>query len=79
MKNINNLNEYHKYISTTGGFDNKVASNNGSHPSSLGWIVIVLIVIMLVFFIANGASLDAIDTLLGLGFLSFLFFNWLGK
>lgn len=38
-----------------------------------GWIVIVIVAIMLIFFIFSGASWDAIDTLLGLGFLAFLF------
>ena len=42
-----------------------------------GWIVIVIVVILLISFIADGASWDAIDTLLGLGLLAFLFFRWI--
>ena len=40
-------------------------------------IVIVIVAILLISFIADGASWDAIDTLLGLGLLAFLFFRWI--
>jgi len=37
----------------------------------------VIVIILLISFIADGASWDAIDTLLGLGLLAFLFFRWI--
>jgi len=37
----------------------------------------VIVVILLISFIADGASWEAIDTLLGLGLLAFLFFRWI--
>lgn len=52
-------------------------SNKSSKSFGLGWVVIVIVAIMLIFFIADGTSWDAIDTLLGLGFLAFLFFRWI--
>ena len=63
-------NEYHAFKSTSGGSS---GSGSGGTGFGCGWVVIVSIVLMLIFFIADGASWDAIDTLLGLGFLAFLF------
>ena len=51
--------------------------NIGGKGFGCGWIVIVIVVLMLIFFIADGTSWDAIDTLLGLGLLAFLFFRWI--
>lgn len=53
------------------------SNKNGGAGFGCGWVVIVLVVIMLIFFIADGASWDAIDSLLGLGLLAFLFFRWI--
>jgi len=79
MRNIHDPGEYHKYKSTTGGSENKGSGGGGWKPSGLGWVVIVIVVIMLISFISDGASWEAIDTLLGLGFLAYLFFNWISK
>lgn len=78
MRDIHDHNEYHKYESITKGSNNVVGSGVGK-PSLGGWIVIIIVIIMLIHFIFNDASWDAIDTLLGLGFLAFLFINWMTK
>jgi len=65
-----NMDDYHAFKSTSGGSGGSSGSGGGL---GCGWIVIVIVVFMLIFFIASGASWDAIDTLLGLGFLAFLF------
>lgn len=44
-----------------------------------GGIVIVIVIILLLYFIYDGASWDAIDTLLGFGLLTFLLVRWLGR
>ena len=63
------MNDYHAFKSTSGG--------GGGKGFGCGWIVIVFVVSLLISFIADGASWDAIDTLLGLGLLAFLFFRWI--
>ena len=68
------INNYHAFESTTGG--NSGGSGNGG-GFGCGWIVIVIVAIMLVFIIADGASFDAIDSLLGIGFLAFIVVRWL--
>lgn len=65
------MEDYHAFKSTSGGSDGGGGSGGGGF--GCGWVVIVIVVFMLIFFIADGASWDAIDTLLGLGFLAFLF------
>ncbi len=60
-----NLNDFHAFKSTSGG--------SGGGGFGCGWVVIILVVYMLIFFIIDGVGWDAIDTLLGLGFLAFLF------
>ena len=65
-----NLNDYHAFKSTGG--DSGAGGGKGG-GFGCGWIVIAVVVFMLIYFIADGASWDAIDTLLGLGFLAFLF------
>lgn len=64
-----NLNDYHAYKSTSGGGS---SSGKGTGFGSGGWAVIVIVVALLILFIADGASWDAIDTLLGLGLIAFL-------
>ena len=75
----------HKVMSETSKSNNGSSSGNNNKPTNSGnglrfgwgWGVIVIAVIMLISFISDGASWDAIDTLLGLGFLAFLFFRWI--
>jgi len=65
------LNDFHAFNSTKGSSD----GGNGSGGGGIGgpaWLVIGIVVFMLIYFIASGASWDAIDTLLGLGFIVFL-------
>ena len=66
------MNDYHAFKSTSGGSNNNGGSSGG-HGFGLGWVVIVLVAFLLVFFIADGASWEAIDCLLGFGFLAFIF------
>ena len=64
-----NLNDFHAFKNTSGG-----SSGSGKGGGlGCGWVVIVIVVFMLISFIADGASSDAIDTLLALGLLAFLF------
>lgn len=64
------MDDFHAFKRTSGGSGGGGSSSGGF---GCGWVVIATVVIMLIFFIADGASWDAIDTLLGLGFLAFLF------
>ena len=74
-------NDYYEYKSTTGGGGSGGSGGNhnkggGGLPDwGLGWVVIIIVAILLISFIVNGASWAAIDSLLGLGFLAFLFFK----
>lgn len=68
------LDEFHAFKATSEDSDSGRKVENGSNLDfGLGWIVIAIVVLMLLLFIISGASVDAIDTLLGLGFLAFLF------
>ena len=67
-----NLNDFHAFKSTGGGGDNKSGGGSGG-GCGCGWIVIVIVALYLLFFIANGAGWEAIDCLLGFGFIAFLF------
>ena len=71
-----NLNDYHAFKSTSGGGSSGGGGKGGGFGCG-GWAVIVIVAVLLIYFIADGASWDAIDTLLGLGLLAFLFFRWL--
>lgn len=64
------MDDFHAYKSTSGGSG---GDSGGGGGFGCGWAVIVVVIIVLLFFIFSGASWDAIDTLLGLGFLLFLF------
>ncbi len=66
---MSKLDDYHAFKNTSGGGGN----SGGSGGFGLGWLVIVIVVILLISFIGDGASWEAIDTLLGLGFIAFLF------
>ena len=70
-----NINDYHAFKSTSGGSGG--SGGGGGKGFGCGWIVVVIVAILLISFIADGASWDAIDTLLGLGLLAFLFFRWI--
>lgn len=70
------MNDYHAFKSTSGGSGGG-SGGGGGKGFGCGWIVIVIVAILLISFIADGASWDAIDTLLGLGLLAFLFFRWI--
>jgi len=72
---VPDMNDYHAYKSTSG--EPEGSGGGGGKGFGCGWVVIVIVVLMLLFFIVTGASWDAIDTLLGLGFLAFLFFRWI--
>lgn len=68
------MNDYHAYKSTTG------SSNGGGgfgFGGGCGCVVLVIVAIMLIYFIASGTSWEAIDTLLALGFLAFLFVRYM--
>ena len=69
------IDDFHAFNSTSG-------SSGGGHSNSggglgCGWIVIIIVAVLLIYFIINGAGWDAIDCLLGLGLLAFLFFRWI--
>lgn len=66
------MNDYHAFKSTSSG-DNNNGGSSGGQGFGCGWVVIVIVAFMLIFFIADGASWEAIDSLLGFGFLAFLF------
>lgn len=74
---MSNMNDYHSFKSTSGGSD---GGNNGGGGGfgCATWIVIVVVALFLIFFITDGASWEAIDTLLGIGLLIFLFVRWMG-
>ena len=73
-----NLNDYHSYKSTSGGSNNGGGSGGGPQgPGCGGWIVIVIVVFMLISFISDGASWEAVETLLAFGFIAFLLARWL--
>lgn len=64
------LNDFHAFKSTSGGSSGK---GGGAGIGCAAWIVIGIVTILLISLIADGADWDAIDCLLGLGFLAFLF------
>ena len=69
-----NLDDFHAYESTSQETDHSNGSGGtGGDGFGLGWIVIILVGVMLFYFLFSGASRDAIDSLLGVGFLAFLF------
>ena len=53
--------------------------SSGGGGFGCGGVVILIVVIMLIYFVFSGASWDAIDSLLGFGFLAFLVARWLFK
>ena len=65
------MDDYHAFKSTSGGSGG--SSGGGKWDFGCGWVVIIIVVIALISFIADGTSWVAIDRLLGFGFLAFLF------
>lgn len=71
--------DYHAFNNTSGGSnDSGSGSGGGGGLGCATWIVIGIVAFFLISFIADGASWDAIDTLLGFGLIIFLFVRWLG-
>jgi len=70
------MKDYHAFKNTSGGSGDNSGGGGGGN-FGCGWVIIVVVVFMLIFFISDGASWEAIDSLLGLGFLAFLFFRWI--
>lgn len=64
------LNDFHAFKSTNG--DNNGESNHNGGGFGCGWVVIIIVAVLLISFIADGASWEAIDCLLGFGFIAFL-------
>ena len=71
------MDDFHAFKSTSSGSSGSGINGGGGRGFGCGWVVIVIVVLFLLFFIGNGASWAAIDSLLGLGFLAFLFFRWI--
>ncbi len=71
------MDDFHAFKSTSGGADDGSGGGSGGGGGKwdfgCGWVVIVVVAYMLIHFIFSGASAKAIDTLLALGFLAFLF------
>ena len=71
--------DYHAFNSTSGGSGGGSSGSGGGGGSGCATgIVIGIVAFFLISFIADGASWDAIDTLLGFGLIIFLFVRWLG-
>ena len=68
--------DYHAFNSTKG--DSSSSGGGGSGINGPGWVVIVIVAVLFIYMIVDGTSWDAIDSLLGLGFLAFLFAKSLG-
>ena len=70
------LNDYYVYKSTSSDSGSS-GGGKGNGFGCGGWAVIVIVAVLLIYSIADGASWDSIDSLLGLGLLAFMFFRWL--
>jgi len=73
---IPDLNNFHAYKSTSGGTGGTGCSGGGGIGCA-AWIVIGIVVFMLISFLADGASWEAIETLLAFGILACLLARWL--
>ena len=69
------LNDFHAYKSTSGGSGG--AGSSGGGIGCAAWLVIAIVVFMLIFFIADGASWEAVECLLAFGLIAFLIARWL--
>lgn len=66
------LNDFHAFNSTSGASSGGNGEKKGSGGFGCGgWAVIIATALLLILFISNGASFDAVDTLLGLGLIAF--------
>ncbi|MBQ8292574.1 MAG: hypothetical protein IJX78_02055 [Bacilli bacterium] len=75
MRNIHDPNEYHKYKSVTGNNNSK-----GTYVSGLSGgckIIIGIGIVMLISFLFDGASWEAIEGLLSFGLIAFVFVKWI--
>ena len=72
--------DYMDYKASGSGNDdgNKNQPGGGDGCGCVG-VVVAIVAIMLIYFIFSGASWDAIDSLLGFGFLAFIFVRWLSR
>lgn len=70
------LNDFHAFKSTSGG-SGGTGSSGGGGIGCAAWIVIGIVVFMLISFLADGASWEAIETLLAFGLIAFLLARWL--
>lgn len=68
------MDDYYAFESTKDGSGGGGGSGGGRGGRGIGsgWVVIVAVVIMLLFFAEKGASWDAIDCLLGWGVIAFI-------
>ncbi|MBQ2764891.1 MAG: hypothetical protein IJF43_07645 [Firmicutes bacterium] len=64
------MNDYHAYKNTSGGSGGGFGGGDGF---GCGWVVIMIVALMLIFFLFNGASWDAIEGLLTWGLIAFFF------
>ncbi len=64
------MNDYHAYKNTSGGSGGGFGGGDGF---GCGWVVIIIVALMLIFFLFNGASWDAIEGLLTWGLIAFFF------
>ena len=74
------MNDFHAFQSTNGDSnDNQSSGNNGCSSTGCGCsgLIGAIVVCAFAFFLGNGASWEAIEALLGVGFLAFLVGNYL--
>lgn len=69
MRNIHDSGEYNKYQNTSG------SSGGGRGLGCGGLIGVAIVVILVISFIANGASWEAIETLLAFVIIAFMIFK----
>ena len=70
------LNDFYAFNSVNGD-DNGQNSSGCNIGCGSGGIIIAIVVFLLISFLANGASVEAIETLLGLGFIAFIVVRFL--
>ena len=73
MRKKHEPNEYYKYRNT---IDDNNSCRNYKGPNGACKIVIFVFIFFLISFIIDGASSDAIDTLLAFGIVAYLFAKW---
>lgn len=73
MRNIHDPNEYHKYKNTSSGNN---SGGNYQGPNGACKIVIIVFILSFIYFLIEGASSDAIETLIAFGIIAYLFVKW---